>query len=215
MAAGDRSKKLRGKVQQLVGDPSGIGIAHQGAVYDALNRIQLRIAEEASADQKTETVSIVANTELYALPDGFIAAMAIRGGDTTPLEKVRNIQEVSEIKRKGSSTSSNEVNPVYWYLWDDQIGFMTAAGGAPTGASTVTLYTVRMPKGDGTEDIGDTVDPLVHRRWDDVFIYGAAFYLTTNEKFLLLYENEFRRVKNFENIYRGNTYQIPNNREYD
>lgn len=210
MAAGDRSKKIRVKVQTTLGDPRGVGIAFEGNVYDSLNRIQQIILEDASAAQTKETVYVLANTELYNLPDGLIAISAILPGSTTPLEK-KSIQEVADIKRQGTALANTTSDPIYYYIWAGQIGFMNASGGAPTAAATVYLYGWKTLKDDLSVDASDAIDPIVNRRWDTCLYYGTLMDLTSEAKWIAHFERELVRCRTFENASRQISYTIPVN----
>ncbi len=214
MATGDRSKKIRIKVQTSLNDPEGKGIAFSGNVYDAINRIQDRICEETGGDETKETVSVVANTELYSLPSGFYAERAILQASTTLLKRL-NMDEVVDIKRIGTDSTSTTSDAIYYYFFNDQIGFMTSAGSAPTSAMTVTLYGWKNRKADGTEDCSDSVDPIVHSRWDTCLYYGATAEISMDAKWWTLYEAEFAKVRVREAGYHQASAQIPVNRDYD
>lgn len=208
MAAGDRTKRIRSKIQRLCNDPHGITLANQDKVFDVLNLIQNRICEETGAKQVKTTISVVANTELYDYPSGFISESAILGGSTTPLEK-KSIAEIAEIKRVGTQSTTSTADPMYYYKWNNQFGFTNAAGGAPSGASTITLYGWRIPLIDGSEDVSDSIDPIVNTRWDNCFVMGGVALLTGDPKYLTLYETEYARVRSQEVSYTDLTFRIP------
>jgi hypothetical protein len=67
-------------VQNLVGDSNGLGIALPKAVYDALDRVQTRLCEEANAYETFGTMNLIANTERYNYPDGMVSEIAIVPG---------------------------------------------------------------------------------------------------------------------------------------
>src|ERR1043165_4653545 len=122
--SGDRSQKIRIKVQYALNDPEGkTPIGFTGNVYDSINRVQNSIMEQYSASQLTSTISIVANTELYNLPSGYAGGNAIIPGSTTPLTLL-TMDQVAEIKRAGTALDGTTTDPVYYYIWKDQIGFM-------------------------------------------------------------------------------------------
>lgn len=214
MATGDRSQKIRIKIQTSLKDPEGIGLAHSGNVYDSINRIQDRICEETGGDETKETVSVVANTELYSLPSGFYAERAIVQTSTTLLKRL-NLDEVVEVKRLGTDVTTTTTDPIYYYFWNDQVGFMTSAGQAPTSTMTVTLYGWKNRKADGTEDASDSIDPIVHTRWDTCLWYGACADISGSPDWIARYELEFQRVRLREAGYHQASYQIPQNRDYD
>lgn len=81
----NRSTRLRQRVQDFLGDSAGDGIAKSKAVYNALNRAQVRACEEANAYEDSGTINIVAGTEQYDFPDGFINEIAILQGTHAPL----------------------------------------------------------------------------------------------------------------------------------
>jgi len=214
LAAGDRSRRLLIKIQDALGDPVGTDIGFQENVYDALNRTQLIILEGASAAQTKQTINVVGGTELYNLPSGFVAISAILPGTTTPLVK-RNIQQVAEIKRQGTSLDNTTTDPVYYYIWNNQIGFLNPAGGAPSGAATVTVWGWATLADDLSQDMSDTVDPLVNRRWDTALYYGAMADLTGEQSWIVRFEQAFTRTRSFETGQRQIDYEIQPNTDYD
>lgn len=209
--SGDRSQKIRIKIQSALGDPEGKTLlAYPGNVYDSLNRVQNSILEQYSAGQQTSTISIVANTELYDLPSGFAGFAAIIPGSTTPLTEL-TMDQVADIKRAGTALDGTTTDPVYFYIWKDQVGFMNPAGGAPASASTVTLYNW----GNVVNDASDTIDPTTNKRWDTALFYGSMADITGDPKWITRYELECKKQNTTEMAYRKQHYQIPVNRNYD
>lgn len=208
MAAGDRSKKIRIKVQTKLGDPQGIAIADAENVYDSLNRIQQIILEGAGASQVKATISVTSGVELYDFPDGFIAIQAILPGSTTPLQRL-TMQEVEETKRVGTSLLNATSDPVYYYVFNGQIGFMNPAGGAPSGSFTITLWGWNTLKDDLSQDASDTIDPIVNRRWDTCLYYGTLWDMTLQPQYQLAFEQSLQRTRSFENSARDISYKIP------
>lgn len=211
--AGSRSELIRSRVTlALPPGKEGDNLGVTGNIYYAMNRIINRICEEASALQAKQTVTIVVGTELYNFPDGFIAERAILGSSTTPIEK-KSIAEVAEIKRIGTALDNTTTDPVYYYKWNNQIGFLNPAGGAPSGAGTVTIYGWRVPLSDGSEDASETVDPIVNQRWDYCIELGALSLLGLGDS--IKYEYEFSRQRTNQGGASDVEYQIPVNRSYD
>lgn len=83
--ADNRSTRLRQRVQDFLKDSQGEGIALSKAVYNALQRAQIRACEEANAYEDQGAITIVAGTEQYDFPDGLIAEIAILQGTHAPL----------------------------------------------------------------------------------------------------------------------------------
>ncbi len=177
--AGTRSKILRAKIQVKLNDPRGIGIGRSELVYDTLNKVQYRILEQTGARQTTQTLNVVSGTELYNLPSGFIAIAALvpnpTDGSVAPLTCL-NIQQVEDIKTSHNLQTQQLVDsgspPMYYYIWGNQIGVMNADGSAPNQAMTISLYGWMNTKTDGSEDMSDSVDPILDSRWDIALYYG-------------------------------------------
>lgn len=203
-----RSRQLRSNIQRALGDEAGLGIGLSSRIYDTLNRIQRRIAEDALAIETVGTISLLAGTETYAFPTGFITERLLRVQDSTlELEKI-NMDRVEELKRLGSSTGDQVL---YYYKWNDSFGFLTSSGSAPSAAATVDVYYWRTP----AELISDTIDPIINSRWDTCLFYGAVAELSSENKWYILYENEFNRVRQRETMGRAESYSIPVTRSYD
>lgn len=83
--ADNRSTRLRQRVQDFLGDSNGTRFALSKAVYNALNRAQVRICEEANAYEVVGSMNITAGTELYNYPDGMIDEFAIAPGTHGPI----------------------------------------------------------------------------------------------------------------------------------
>ena len=81
----NRSTRLRQRVQDFLGDPNGTKHAYAKSVYNALNRAQVRVCEEANAYETSGSMNIIAGTELYAYPDGMISEIAIAPGTFAPI----------------------------------------------------------------------------------------------------------------------------------
>ena len=208
--ASNRANKLRAKIQRNLGDPAGIGVAQEGIVYDALNTVMDRICEEANAYEVTGTITLVANTELYNFPDGFIAETGTPyGSDTTPIQKLKNMNEVFTLKRTGSSSSSSTTVPNYYYVLGQQIGFLSPSGSAPTAAGTITFSYFRKRLATGTEDIGESVVPIINSRWDLALELGACAEITHEPKWIALFDKEMDRRMSLENSAQGKMYDIP------
>lgn len=97
--ADNRSTRLRQRVQDFLGDSAGEKIALAKKVYNALQRAQIRACEEANAYETSGALNIVAGTEQYPFPDGFIGEIAVMHGTFAPLIA-------------GSSTSQGLVNGI-------------------------------------------------------------------------------------------------------
>jgi hypothetical protein len=83
--ADNRSTRLRQRCQDFLGDSEGDALAKAKSVYNALNRAQVRACEEANAYETSGSINIVAGTEQYAFPDGFIGEIAVLQGTHAPL----------------------------------------------------------------------------------------------------------------------------------
>jgi len=191
-------------------DPSK-EMSEKGNIFYVMNRVISRICEEAAALQAIQTVSVVGGTELYDFPDGFIAERAILPGSTTQLIKLR-MDEVVEIKRAGSSLVNATDDPMYYYKWGSQIGFINPSGGAPGSSSTVTLYGWRIPLSDNTEDASETVDPIVDSTWDYCIELGALAMMGGDN---VKYEMEFERRKSHQIGKNDVSYRVPVSTDYE
>lgn len=191
--AGERSRKIVTNVAMELYGKTATPM-QRNRIYNALNRIQQEICERGGAKQVTATISIVAGTELYDVPDGFVGDLAMRTNSTTPIVRI-DITQLSEIKRRGYAVTVNSANqyPTYFYKWNNQYGFVDTAGNAPSAATTVTLYGIRGTAEDGSEDISGTVDPIIDRGWDTCLFYGCLAEMSDNQKWENKYERELQR----------------------
>lgn len=210
MAVGDRSRKLRQRVQTVVrGD-----VDSPDVIYDALNRIQARICEEAGAKNDRGTIAVVGGTELYNVPDGFTTEESIISPTSTPLTK-KSLIEIAAIKQAGISLGTTTGDPIYYYKWNNQIGLVNAAGGAPADSGSFIIYYWRKPISDGTEDIGEAIDPIIGSRWDECLFYGAVADLIFDPKWWALFENQMIVQRSTEAGYRDVTRVVAYVREED
>lgn len=217
MAAGDITKTLRGNVQSILGArPEETGVL-VGRIYDAFNRIQRRIAEDAlcieTSASTVPTITIVANTETYTYPTGLITERFLTvDGQTQQLEKV-NMDRVEYLKRLASSETIQDTTDYlyYYYKWGDRFGFLRANGSAPSVAGTVNCWGWKYP----TTTMGDSVDPEVSDSWKMVFIYGAVAEISSDPKWQIIYQQEFRRMLSREQNKKDESLAIPATRDYD
>lgn len=214
MAAGDRTKRIAARARDLIKDEPGVSVGNVDKMYDAINVIQARLCEESTGVQGKTTISVVGGTELYSFPDGFIDELSVIPASQSPLTKIEPWQ-MTEIKRAGASTDSTTTDPTYYYKWNNQFGFISPGGSAPTGSGTVTLYYWRRPKADGTEDVGSSVDPILDSRWDRALEYGSAWYLSQLPALKALFDEEVERQIGLDSSAKDLTYRVPVNRSYD
>lgn len=211
--AGERSKKIFSRVRYQLQWNDSLTLDERAFIYDACNQVQLRICDEAGAKQVMDNITLTSGTELYSLPSGMNVVLTLLQGTTTPLKKI-NIEEVAEIKRRGTD-SSTTADPMYYYFFNGQIGVMTSTGDAVSAGGTITVYGWKLPKSDGTEDISDTVNPIVERRWDVCIGLGAIAYIRGAEKDHLLFESEMKRQKSFDSQEKDNGYIIQSTGDYE
>jgi hypothetical protein len=209
MASGDRSKKIRQRVQTLLKDPKGLLVRYQD-VYDALNRVQRRITEDSECIEATATVDLD-GSESYSLPDDCTALRKVEPvSGTEPIEKV-NVDDGLALRRNG--TSSTDDSTLVYYQWEGKLVFLNASGSFPSSGS-VTIYFWRSLAATG-EDMSDTLDPVVHNRWDETLVNGAVADLSGEDKWEAKYDREFGRVLGKEKSINSETFSIPPTQEYD
>ena len=131
---------------------------------------------------------------------------------TTKLQKLE-LKDLSELKRVGDAMATDDV--VYYYKVGKKLGFVGVSGGPVSTANTVTVWYSRSPLSDGSEDLSDSVLPIVDKRWDDALTFGACFEITGDTKWLLLYEKELERMRTLQNTQIDRSYLVPSNRDYD
>jgi hypothetical protein len=215
MATGDRSKRIRQNVQNRLGDVHGVGAGRATIVYDVLNRVQRRIAEDANAIEDLYELELIGDQELYDVPDGFIAEMKLMSSGAVEIQKI-NLEQVEELKRGFANQDSvawTGEDAYYYYRWANQFGFLKSDGSVGS-TSVVSIYYYRAPD-ETTEVMSDSIDPVVDRRWDSALFYGAMAELTPDAQWMALYQNELslqKRIQRSTNVYTGD---IPVNRSYD
>lgn len=216
MATGDRSKRIRSNVQRVLNNrgetrEEGLGLA----IYEAGDRIQRRIADETLCLETTLDDITVANEELYSLPDDFISERAVRVDGSLPVIKINRDKFVSLKRMLASEDTSDESasDLVYYYIWENQIGFLIASGAAPSSAITFHIDYWRYPS--TSEKLSDTKDPVVDRRWDDCIFKGIVAEMMIDAKWYALYEESFQRAKGVEDARSTEALQIPYAEGYD
>ena len=217
MASGDRSKRIRVNVQRVL---QNRGETLEGAlalsIFEAGDRIQRRIAEEALCIEGTVEIDTESGEELYQLPPDFISErIIIPSGATTELRKI-DMEEVYHLKRLGASTTASDSTAddlFHYYLWNEQIGFLLNNGGAPSSVITITMYYWRYP-GTG-ENLSETKDPIVRPQFDDVIYKGIVAELTGDSKWEARFESTLHMAKSNERSRQEGVYQVANNRSYD
>lgn len=113
--ADNRSTRLRQRVQDFLGDPTGEKHAFSQAVFNALARAQVRVCEEANAYETRGSLNISAGVELYDYPDGMISELEIIPGTFAPLVgsnvfQVGLVNGVPQVTIQDVDTS---------FVWDD------------------------------------------------------------------------------------------------
>jgi len=185
------------------------------SVYDALNRVQRRIAEEAHCLEDKYDLTIYAGEELYDFPDGMIHERMIIPSGSTQLRHI-SFDEVDRLKRSAQATDSTDAtsdNLFFYYKWGGQFGFLMSDGGSPSDETTVSVYYWRYPS--STEEMSDLKDPLVEFKWDTTLFYGALAELTGDAGWFNKYEMELGRLSSKEATIRSEMTRIPTNRDYD
>lgn len=217
MAIGDRSKHIRQNVQDILGDTAGVDAAKSARIYDAVNRIQREIAETFYCLEGVEEIELEAGQELYDFPDEMLSERKLIPNDaSTPLQKI-DFDTLDTLKRLQANEDNTDVTSddiFYYYKWQGQFGFLRCDGSLPSGVATITVYYWRGPDED-TEVISDSVDPVVHRRWDTALFYGAAAELTHNPKWYALYEGAKVVAGRSERASTLESGRIPSTRDYD
>ena len=213
MAIGDRSKNIRMNVMQSLKDPSGLGDGQVEIVYDSLNRVQKRIAEESECLEDIFNITLISGQELYTLPSDFLRErMVVPVGGSVAITQI-GMDDLARLRLLQSSGSSSP-DIAYYYKWNGQIGFMDANGIAPSTSSTITLYYWRYPN-IVSEIMSDTVDPVIDQRWDTALFYGALADINGEDRWESKFGREFARVMNVERTNQSEPGQIPTNRSYD
>lgn len=134
-----------------------------------------------------------------------------------PLKKIE-LKDLADFKRQmdgETNLTDDSGDPVAYYKLQKQLGFVGATGGPIGTNNVVTIWFARTPLTDGTEDLSDTVLPIIDKRWDDVMTLGACYNITMDPKWKLLYESELMRIKTLQDAQIDRVYQIPVDREYD
>ena len=206
--AGKRSRDLCSQVQKKVD-------RHEDYVYKELNEVQLEICERAFCLEYKFSIAVVAGTELYDFPDGFVVDRVVQPNSSNGIMEV-NLEELTNIKVAESSSTSAVT---YFYKINGQIGFMTADGSAPTANETIYIYAWRRPKDDKTEDIAKDIDPILDRRWNRCLVLGAIARLVDEPKQQVFYEGlfdkEFQKINLVESSIDNNMWTISATQEYD
>lgn len=217
MAAGDRSKKILANVRRVVDNQGSSELGVKKTVYEAIQRIQHRMAEEALNIEGKRIIETTSGQELYSLPDDFISERKLTPDGSTELKKI-TIDRLDELKRGLANTSettdTTSGDVFYYYIWNGQVGFLGGSGGILTGSIDITLYYWRTPD-DVVEQVSDTVDPLVPRRWDTALFYGAVAELSENDRYLQKFIIEVNRNLDRENSSRAEPLVVQNNDNYD
>lgn len=216
MAAGDRSKRIRVNVQRVLGnrgetDEAGLAVA----IFEAGDRIQRRIAEDALCIEASFDLDTTSGEELYQIPDGFIAERVLVTTNSTELKRI-DMTELARLKRGTSSENQTDVtsgDAMYYYIWNDEIGVLLSNGGSPTGEQTITMYYWRYP--DNSERLSDTKDPVVRPQWDDVIYKGIVAEFLQDKGWMVQYETAFQNAKLNDRSRQSEAMKIAVNESYD
>jgi hypothetical protein len=216
MATGDRSKRLKTNVQRVLGDYGELKEeALPKSIYDALNRLQRRICEDATCLEAKSDISLYSGEEMYDFPSDMIHERMLVPSDSTPLKHI-GFEEVDRIKRSALAhdsldTTSGDV--FYYYKGNSQFGFLLSSGGVPGSESTVTVYYWRIPS--SSEEMSDTKDPVVESKWDTALFYGAAAELTGENGWYVKFEQEMERRVGKERTTRSEPSFVKYDNTYD
>ena len=208
---GDRSKRLLNNVRRTIGKMVASQETTSEAIYDALTRIQRRIAEECMCLETSTTLTV--SSGVVPFPEDMISERIIVSDGALPIQKI-NMDKVELLKRQASSMNVSDVltDLVTSYArWDDGFIFLTSTGLPPTTEHTVTLYYWRTP--DST--ISSTADPLVKERWDTALWWGAVADLSMNDQWEAKFQREFSRQKNRERTMHGEVLEVIATGDYD
>lgn len=170
-----------------------------------MHRIQIRIAEDTFCLE--DSTDLFIDEELVTVPEGFIGERKILNS-SLEMKKV-NLDDVDRLKR-GDSTGGTLM---YYYRWDDKLGFLTSSGSAPSGTTELTMYYWRIP--DETEKPSLSQDPALSSRWDECLYYGTVAEMTGDPKWWTLFDREYERQVKHENATRVESGQVAYNSDYD
>lgn len=222
MSVGDRSKTIRANVANRLRDPSGLNTAQTEIVYDAVNRVQRRIAEEVACLEETYDIILTSGQEMYSLPSDFIRERSViplstPTGSIAPLSKI-NLDDLGRLKGSHSGTDPDTLigfpSAFYYYLWRGEIGFTDSNGVAVSSSQTMRLYYWRGPE-PVADTISDSIDPVLEPRWDTAMFYGAMADLTTEDRWEQKFEREKERQKVVEDANQMQVLNVPPTRAYD
>jgi len=217
MAIGDRSKNIRQNVMGAVRDPSGLGQGQVETVYDSINRVQRRIAEESECLEEKYDITTFPGQELYLLPTDFLRErVLIPTASLVPVKKI-SMTDVERIKRIHSQTDITgtvTVDVFYYYKWNNQLGLLGSNSAAPSDSTVISLYYWRYPNA-SNETISNTVDPVVDARWDTALFYGAVADITAEPRWWDLFEKELMRQRMIERTNQAESDSIPVSQDYE
>jgi hypothetical protein len=214
MSTGDRSKNIRQNVMTSLKDPSGLGDGQVEIVYDSLNRVQRRIAEEVECLEDTFQIILISGQELYTLPSDFLRErLVVPVGSSVPIVQIGK-EDLGRLRLVASQSGSSSPDLAYYYKWNGEIGFMDANGNAPSTSSTITLYYWRYPN-IVSEVMSDRIDPVLDQRWDTALFYGALADINGEDRWEAKFNREMDRVKGVERTNQSEPGYIPVNRSYD
>ena len=186
-------------------------------IYEAIQRIQHRIAEDALNIEGRVPITTFNGQELYALPDDFITERTLIPDGTTELRRI-TLDRLNELRRglagTESTTDTTSQDLFHYYIWNNQVGILLSDGSVPSSKIEITLYYWRIPD-DVVETVSDSIDPLVPRRWDTVLFYGAVAELSNNVVMSQRFEAELARNIDRENSNRAEPLVVQNNSTYD
>lgn len=197
-----RAKKIRNRIRLIVGADNGT--VPNKLIYDRMDAVQRRLAEESLCLERSEDVSIVSGTADYDTPTGYFKLKHIQlssGTTVEPQEVTR--QEFNELTRVGVATTAQ----LYFTRWNNQISFYPT----PSSSDTWTFYYYALP----VYTLGRSNDPETPTYMDDAIEYGALselLPLAKNFELGQFYDGKFRmeeqRVKDSWRTTKNNIHQV-------
>ena len=164
MAAGDRTKKIVGRVWAIIADGGPnipAPVDRESLIHGAINDFQRRIAEEALCVETSANLTVSSGTT--SEPSGFFRfkLIALPSGQTLQVEEL-DLTEYDYITRY--SPTSFPQSPIYFKRWAGTLTFYPTPSNA-----TYTGYYWKIP----STDVSTSVDPETPAIFDKAIEYGV------------------------------------------